>query len=64
MSRLQFICQMSDLSVSHGQPAGALLQVPLQTGTFPLCAAHLAGQLSGLGLKEKAQKVIFFIFCC
>lgn len=41
--------------MTHGQVAGALLQVPLQTGTLPLCAGHLAGQTSGLGLDSRER---------
>lgn len=56
MSRLQLISQTSDLTVGHGQPAGALLKVPLQTGTFPLHAACLACQMPGLCLKREREK--------
>lgn len=53
LGRLQLISQTSDLVVGHGQPAGTLLQVQLQTGTLPRHAARLASQLPGLGLKER-----------
>lgn len=57
MSRLQLISQMPDLVVGHGQPAGALLQVPLQTGTFLLHTACLASQMPGLSLKRGKEQM-------
>lgn len=59
MRRLQLISQMSDLTVGHGQPAGALLQVSLQPGTFFLHTAYLASQMSGVSLEVQKKKTNF-----
>lgn len=54
MGRFELISQMPDLIVGHGQPAGALLQVPLQAGTFLLHADCPTSQIPGLSLlREK-----------
>lgn len=62
MRRLQLVSQMSDLTVGHGQPAGALLQVSLQPGAFFLHTAYLSSQMSGVSLN--VQKKRQTLKCC
>lgn len=53
VSRFKLISQMTNLTVGHGQPAGALFQIPLQTEKLPLHSACLTSEMRGLSLQRE-----------